>query len=260
MLIKSDDKYIPSLVRLWQRVFGDSEEYIKLFFKEAYYDSECFAEIVDGEAVSAFYLIKCHIRYAGKSYEGRYLYAAATLAQYRKNGLMSQLINEAKVYCKEKGIDFIALVPADDGLYSYYGRFGFSEAMYKYYFAINNQCVTLRAYREIDDADEFCRIRSSSEGALFYDKKASDYAFECLRFSDNKIISVSDSSFYIDGEELFIGEETASAENFLSSLGGERVIYSNRPLRDARRIRNGMLYCFNDELNNKEIYMNIALD
>ncbi len=260
MLIESDNKHIESLTKLWDSVFGDSEEYIKLFFKEAYFDGECFGEIADGEVISAFYLLKCSVRYAGKTYEGRYLYAAATLPKYRGKGLMSKLIEEAITYCKAAGLDFIALVPASDSLYDYYGRFGFVEAMHKYRLSIKNDFVTLRAYREIEGARELYKIRSSAEGVLFYGKTASDYAYNCLAFSGSKIISVSEDSFYIDGEELFAGENTDAALNFLSSLPGEKTIYTNKPLLNAEKLRNGMIYYFSDELKNADIYMNIALD
>ncbi len=260
MLIKSDEKYIPSLIKLWHEVFGDDEEYIKLFFKETYFDSECFGEIIDGEVVSALYLLKCNIKCDGKIYQGRYLYAAATLPSHRGKGIMTSLIDEAIGYCGLTGLDFIALVPASDSLYDYYSRFAFKEAMYKYRFALSNECVTLRAYREIENADEFYKIRSSADGVLFYGKPGSDYAFECLGFSHNKIISVGEESFYIDGEELFIGGDEGAVANFLSSLPGKNVIYSNKPLLNAEKVRNGMLYCFNNELKNKEFYMNIALD
>ena len=58
MLIKPEKKYIPELMRLWHEVFGDSSDYIELFFKEAYYNSECFCITENGEIVSAFYLLK----------------------------------------------------------------------------------------------------------------------------------------------------------------------------------------------------------
>ena len=127
MLIESKEKYIPSLLDLWKKVFGDSEEYIRLFFDKAYFDSECFAVIEEDKVISAFYLLKCSIKFNGEVYCGRYLYAAATLPDYRGKGLMSELINEALKYCESHNLDFIALVPADDGLYDYYDRpFGLS--------------------------------------------------------------------------------------------------------------------------------------
>ncbi|MBQ7294933.1 MAG: GNAT family N-acetyltransferase [Clostridia bacterium] len=262
MLIKADEKYIPSLIKLWNEVFGDDEKYIRLFFKKLYFLSECFAIIENEEIISAFYLLKCSIKYDGKIYKGRYLYAAATLPTHRGKGLMSALLNESIEYSRKEKLDFIALVPAGDSLYDYYGRFGFIESMYKYKYSTNRSCVTLRGYHEIDEVTGFCKIRNSADNMLIYDDNGLEYAFDCLKFSDNKIICAGEKSYYIDGEELFIGdyEDKDSVMNFLSSLGGERTIFSNRPYDDCEKIRNGMLYTFNEELKNKEIYMNIALD
>ena len=260
MLIKEKDKYIPSLVNLWNKVFGDEREYIDLFFKEAYFDSECFAEIIDDEVVSALYLLKCIIKYDGKIYRGRYLYAAATLPEYRGKGLMSKLIKEAQDYVNSENLDFIALVPANDGLYGYYSAFDFIEAMYKYRFKIEKDTATMRAYREISDGEEFSKIRNSIDGdMLVYNDICNKYAYECLRYSDVRVFSFSDNSYYAEGEELFCSD-MESAMNLINNLSGESVVYTNCPLERAEKVRNGMIYYLNDELKNKEIYMNIALD
>ena len=260
MLIESKDKYVSTLTSLWNKVFDDSEDYIKLFFKEAYSDSHCFGKIVDDEVVSAFYLLKCIIKCGGKIYHGRYLYAAATLTEHRGRGLMSKLIKEAQDYAKKENLDFIALVPADDGLYGYYSGFDFIEAMYKFKLAIDNDTSTMRAYREIADGEEFCKIRSSAEcDMLIYDDICNRYAFECMTFSGTRVFYLNDNSYYAEGEELLCCDEE-SAVNLINNLSGESVIYTNCPLEKAEKIRNGMIYYLNDELKNKEIYMNIALD
>ena len=260
MLIEQKDKYVGSLINLWHKVFGDEEEYIRLFFKEAYFDGECFAAGIDGEIVSALYLLKSVIKCDGKAFEGRYLYAAATLSEYRGQGLMSKLINEALDYAEKERLDFIALVPANDGLYDYYGRFGFSESMYKYKYTAENNASTMRAYREICDSEEFSKIRNSSScDMLVYNDICNRYTFECLRYSGSRIFYLNDNSYYAEGDELFCND-VDSAINLINNLCGEMVIYTNCPLKKAEKIRNGMLYCLNDELKNKEIYMNIALD
>jgi hypothetical protein len=53
---------------------------------------------------------------------GIYIYAAATLPQYRRRGIMSRLIGAA---CSR--VDFAALLPAGDSLYGYYSALGFAE-------------------------------------------------------------------------------------------------------------------------------------
>ena len=260
MLIESKEKYIPSLLDLWKKVFGDSEEYIRLFFDKAYYDSECFAVIEEDKVVSAFYLLKCSIKFNGEVYHGRYLYAAATLPDYRGKGLMSELINEALKYGESHNFDFIALVPADDGLYDYYSRFGFVESMYKYKYAIRKDTATMRAYREITDSEEFCRIRNSVDcNMLIYNDICNEYAFRCLGFSGVRLFYLSDSAYYAEGEELFC-DDNDSAMNLINNLSGESVIYTNCNIDSAEKIRNGMIFSFNENSRFKDIYMNIALD
>ncbi len=263
MLIKSENKYIPSLINLWHEVFGDDEDYIRLFFKEAYFDSECFAEIIDGEIVSALYLLKSDIKYGGKIYHGRYLYAAATLPSHRGKGIMSELIGEAAEYAHSQSLDFIALVPASDSLYDYYGKFGYKQAMYKYRLEISREGASFRAFRELESADKFYQIRNSSaDDMLIYGKVGCRYAFECLGYSGKKMISIDEKSYYISGEELFLAADdyVNSAETYFSSLSGEKTLFCNRPLALSQKVKNGMVYPINSELENKEIYMNIALD
>ncbi len=255
MLIENKDKYRDSLIALWNKVFGDSEDYIRLFFKRAYFDSECFGEIVCGEVVSALYLLKCEIKFEGKTYKGRYLYAAATLPEHRNKGLMAKLIGEAQPYAREGELDFIALVPADDSLYDYYGKFGFVTSMYKYKLTADTAAEN-KSYGEIT-AEEFHKIRSSSNiNMLVYNEVINNYAFECLKFSGNKIISLSDNSYYIEGEELFSNGDLSISE----VPAGGTVIYTNSPFSNSEKIRNGMIYSVNDSFKPHNIYMNIALD
>ena len=263
MLIKDKEKYIDSLITLWNRVFGDDEDYIKLFFKEVYFDGECFAETDGDKVVSAFYLLKCSIKCGGKIYFGRYLYAAATLPEYRGKGLMGRLIEEAENYVRAEKIDFIALVPANDSLYDYYGKFGFNESMYKYKLAINKETATLRAFREITDPEEFHGIRSSADcDMLVYNEVGNRYAFDCFKFMGSGIFSLDDRSYHIENEEFFSASDdfSDSADTLINNLIGERELFTNCALEGAEKIRNGMIFSSDEGFAFKDIYMNIALD
>ena len=259
MLIKSDNQYSPMLTDLWHNVFGDNEEYIKLFFRKAYYDCDCFAEIDGDKIVSAFYLLKSSIRFDGKTYNGRYLYAADTLLEYRSKGLMSKLIKEALAYAEKEKLDFIALVPAADGLYDYYGRFGFKESMYKYMAKVD---LKIKDIASIVDADNFGKIRNTSGcNMLVYNKIGSEYAFDCFGFYDTEILSIGDRICYAEGEELFVGDCALYLTDILSeNEEGSEVVYTNYPFKNAVKIRNGMIYNFRNDIEFKDIYMNIALD
>lgn len=261
MLIDSDEKYIPSLRKLWHEVFGDEYEYIDLFFKKAYFQSECFAEIKDDEIISALYLLNAKIRCGGQVFTGRYLYAASTLPQFRGKGIMSELLKQVNEFAREKKLDFIALVPASDSLYNYYSKFGYDRAMYKYKISSLSQSDNYQSLYEIESASEFYKMRSSlADNMLFYDEVISEYAFDCLKFSGKSFYRLSDKSYYIQGEELFYSLDD---ENFCHNLPkeiGSCEIFSNKAFGTGEKVKNGMIHPINKKLKNKEIYMNIALD
>lgn len=264
MQIKPDEKYIIPLTKLWQEVFGDDEEYISLFFKRAFFDSECFAYAENEEIISALYLLKSNISYCGKIYRGRYLYAAATAEKYRGRGLMSCLISEAEAYVRSQELDFIALVPADESLYDYYKRFSYEPLMYKYCINLDD-CCDVNGTKDLvaKTKDEFYLNRKSTScDMLFYDRVISDYAYDCLSFCGQKVISLSDKSYYINSQELFCGDgDEKSCLDALKTLKlHDKYVFSNCDFGYGEKAKNGMLLAVNDELKNKEIYMNIALD
>lgn len=270
-------KYKKSLADLWHTVFGDGYGYINLIFKPEYdKDILCFAELEGERAVSAFYLIKNTLRFDGKLYNGYYLYAAATLPEYRKGGIMSGLIRQAQAYCKEKETDFVNLVPSEESLYSYYSRFGFKDAMYRCkctYKATDSSTQKLSA----EDIAEAQLIRQSYDGnMIFTEGQAFCYCKDCLEAAEITFTKLSDESgaLFSAEEKLvleFISSErelNTSVENLKNKLPcGEWEINSPFELpfcEENEKVRYGMLYPLSDELrrdwSNTDIYMNIALD
>lgn len=250
MLIDKN-RYKKSLADLWHCVFGDSYSYIELIFKSEYEKSIlCFGELVDDEVVSAFYLIESELVFEGKNYKGYYLYAAATLPEYRSKGLMSKLIFEAEEYCKNQKTDFISLVPSKETLYGYYSAFGFRDAMYccknyDYSRSVTNKNITL-----IADSNEYLAIRNKYQGNYFsFSSDAFSYAADCLTAAGYNFYKISDESFMIYSYE----------ENSILEL-----ISFEENCKVNETVKFGMIYPINEELDRDwkftDIYMNIALD
>ena len=130
------------LQSLWETVFGDSRFVTDAFFAYAFDPDGCFYAERDGKAVAALYLLPV---LSGDT-KGFYLYAAATLPAYRGQGLMGSLIREALAYA-EKNAQFVYLCPAEDSLYAYYARFGFSQTLYA-------ACYEKAVTDEISDAQQ----------------------------------------------------------------------------------------------------------
>lgn len=266
MFIAPDEKYKETLFSLWKDVFGDEDGYIRLFFEDIYPYSKVFAHFENGEAVSAFYLLDCEIRYHEKLYSGYYLYAAATALPFRAKGLMSALIRQAQEFCKDDGKDFICLVPANEPLYSYYAKLGFQTAMYKG----KSQIAAKSVQSEFTPctAEEYKSERDGFSGNCFiWNERELRYAFDCFSYygihayknEHGAVIADENGSFY----ELICksGEVQKAAESFSSLTKSDKITYDS-PY--GEKIPFGMIYSVNSEINvarsEDAIYMNLALD
>ena len=114
---------VETLKRLWLKCFYDKEEAAELFFiRNKNYTHGYVA--ADGDIiVSAVYLIDCNL--CGKS--AHYLCGAATLPEYRNRGIMTELIKFALADAKKRGDCYSVLLPANEGLYGFYAKLGYSE-------------------------------------------------------------------------------------------------------------------------------------
>lgn len=97
-----------ALRRLWKAVFGPEEAFIDLFFRKLYAPGSAALAEVDGEIVSAAYVIPFG--------EARYIYAVGTHPAYRGRGLGKAVTLLAA------GEEPAYLYPADQGLRDWYMR------------------------------------------------------------------------------------------------------------------------------------------
>lgn len=265
---KKDKKIQSGLVALWQRVFGDEEEYIKLILPYlGHFD--CYAVVSDGTVVSAMYLLPSEIRTGNGVFKGKYLYAAATDERYRKNGYMSKLIREAIENNKDE-IDFISLVPANEGLYSYYARFGFESAMCNYETVMSCEGKDrVPLGEEINDGKALNELRKSKLcNAHLYDDKTMEYALSCYGFYGSHYRKVKNSALLFVRDEntvyegIFSEEEKTVFSEIVKSFGDDeiKVLSPYRLNENSEKVKCGMVCAFNDELKNeKEIYNNLTL-
>lgn len=123
---KAQESDIPELKALWKTVFGDSDDVIDFFFSYVADINNTYVYKSNGKCISAFYLIDAPIKEGNAIRNAKYLYAAATLPAYRNCGYMGEMIEYAIQWLKFAGYDYLYLCPANEKLYSYYEKFGFS--------------------------------------------------------------------------------------------------------------------------------------
>ncbi len=264
---KRNEETVNQLVSLWKTVFGDSEDYIRLLVP--YLDNfDCYAVKENGKIVSAFYLLPSEIKVGSIIYKGGYLYAAATYEKYRKKGYMSCLIKEA-INNKKNELDFISLVPASEGLYSYYGRFGFEPLMYtcitKIYCNGKNDALE----DVITDGEKVNSLRKSKfDNVHLFTDVTMNYALSCYGHFGSCFRKKNDSALlYVEDEKtVYEGvfgetEKNEFVKLLKENYSGEITVLSPYKLNEnTDKIRCGMIYDFSGELKTSGVvYMNHTL-
>lgn len=266
MISLSNENYIPDLKALWKACFGDEDGFINLFFETEFKKTKSFAYIQNGRAVSALYLLPITLKLKGELFEGYYLYAAATEKSQRGKGLMRLLIEGAQRYAEKEGKSFVALVPGEPSLYSYYSRFGFFKAMYKSKAQLNfaeDRCKFEPITRE-----RYISLRNEClQNAMLWGAQEINYALDCLNYYYKiKLFETDDLAFIYSEEastvfELLTKKTDAKGE---SSFKEKTTAFSNSLSKAFERLDFGMIWLSDESLrsliHDNEIYMNLALD
>ncbi len=111
------------VIKLWHECFGDSREEIEAYFDIHFTEQNMLVVHADGKIVSMASFLPARLKWMDKSFPARYVYAVATLPEYRKKGYAAKILE----YAKEKYRMPLALQPENDALKEYYKKFGFVD-------------------------------------------------------------------------------------------------------------------------------------
>ena len=121
MVTSPTREMIRDLRKLWKEAFGDTDEYLDVFFGTAFAPHRCRCIIADDRVAAALYVLDC-------SLEGEkiaYIYAVATAEEYRGRGLCRVLMSDTEAYLKEKDYAGMILVPGSLELSRMYEKMGY---------------------------------------------------------------------------------------------------------------------------------------
>ncbi len=204
---KADETDIPELKKLWQTVFGDSDNVTDFFFENTVDIEDAYVYKTAGKCVSAFYLIDSPIKEGNETKKAKYLYAAATLPEYRKKGIMGKMLEYAIRILRISGYDRLFLYPANENLYNYYEKFGFKTCFYDRIYQINkNEIATYKNQRYFNTVLSYLSMRDYLPAVSFaqFDGRYLDFAMFCA-----KKYGVEKSVVFDDEDKVFIiGNET----------------------------------------------------
>lgn len=120
------DSHCWEVKRLYQLSFDDDSSFVKFYFSHRYSFENTVTESRDGRIVSAMQILDYSIDIWDNMFDVGYLSAACTLEGYRGKGIMTELLKKTHQKIYNDGKSLSALIPANDGLWNYYGKLGYA--------------------------------------------------------------------------------------------------------------------------------------
>ena len=259
---------------IWQSCFGDDEGYIDFYIENRMTEETMLLYYLEGKAVAmaSFLPVTCYRE--GAYVPCRYVYAVATLPQYRGAGYAARLLEFAEEHDREP----LILSPAEESLISYYEKLGFQRAFEKNA-AEGKSLQTLElsggeeadcyAFSEQITPAEYGRLRQEyfmQEGLVCWDETAVAYAMKENAYCGGKTLLVSDER---DGKKKFVlmyrlekdclvVEETTLPDKLLSLLL-PRLLEETGAVRCERKTPVGMISRTGSGLFGEQGYLNLTL-
>lgn len=117
--------------KIWTECFKDPKDYVEMYFDQVYRDDEAML-LTDqaGAPVSSLLLQNYRMSFHGQEPAVSYIAGAATRRSKRGQGYMSRLMVDALKESARRGDMLCSLIPADEALYFFYRRYGFSTVFY----------------------------------------------------------------------------------------------------------------------------------
>lgn len=124
------------MMQLWKDTFHDSDNYIKLVFDTYFSPDNSFVRYDENRLIASLLCVPYEFQILTKrgtksQLKGMYLCGLATRPEWRRQGIMAELMEEAQESAKSKGYDLTFLIPADEHLRDYYSRKGYRTSSYR---------------------------------------------------------------------------------------------------------------------------------
>lgn len=272
------DSQQPSLVKeqlygLWQEAFGDSREFIDAFFAHFPCDECAHTLSVDGKVVAALYSLPFTLVNDGCELPAAYIYAVATETDSRGRGYMRLLMERVERLLHERGVEFLFLLPAGEGLRSAYSRLGYEPcSRMKVEEVYPRVCdATGLFFKEVADASllrDFCAAvqRERGTAVLYSINSIAMNIYNCASqgggafalFDGEGIVAVA-FAMVVEGVVLVPGlfARSLAAENcLLHSLCVRFGVESLRVCRTGV----GEPYCMGRGLSLRDAHISLMLD
>lgn len=117
------------LVQLWKICFPtDSECFVDMYFREKYKKEYTLVYRFNNRVIAAIQMLPYTMTFFGKKVNIVYISGAATLPEFRGEGLMKSLLQKSFIINEQNNIAFSVLIPQEKWLVNFYNQLGYIQA------------------------------------------------------------------------------------------------------------------------------------
>ena len=216
---ESTEAQITQLRKLWKEAFGDSEEFLDIFYRTGFHPSRCRCVTMGGKVVAALYWFDCSRNNALPTKRIAYIYAVATLEEYRGQGLCHKLMQDTLNHLREAGYEGAILVPAGEELSRFYHHMGYEPCTFVNEFECIGQEMNI-SVRTIEK-EEYATLRRKflPEGGMIQEHENMDFLETMANFytGEDFLLAAYDEEGTLRGIELL--GDAHKAPGILHALG-----------------------------------------
>ncbi len=110
------------LEHIWRVCFQEPARPAKYFLNNYFRPENCLIYQFGGKIAAVVYLLPAQVAAGGKPVQAHYIYAAATLPEFRSKGYMASLLAGAALVGANRGDQFSVVLPATESLYPLYEK------------------------------------------------------------------------------------------------------------------------------------------
>lgn len=238
---QAEAQHIPGMTALWAETFGDSEGYIRGFYAHWFAKAVCLIAAENGTVVGMIHMLPFRLRQNGKERSCYYIYAGAVSPAYRGQGIFTGLVRIVHQRSEAEQADILGM-PASEGLFSYYARFGYRKVPF-YADAVCEHAAgqtVPAAVTELAAAD-YARMRNAMlqamPGAAVWENDDLRYALDEIRCSGGfaRLIETAEGACavlgYADSETVRITELAAEHGARADYLAAVSALFPGRAIR-----------------------------
>ena len=233
------------IMALWRKCFIDSERYIKLFLNTFYSPSNVVTIERDGQVLAFLFLLSMPVKFYTREVRASYIYAVCTHPQFRRQGLMKELMEKAFKKARRRGDRFLFLVPADKWLSDVYQRMGFREA-----FFVKNRQIHLQS--TTFDTKCISEAKSANTVYSYLRKKWETHAVSVLHSA--KEIRFDMIDFRVENGGCYLYKKDKKVVGFIMAFRRKDTLYIRELQADTPEIENELLAFVSLRYGGERIY------